>query len=493
MSRSKNRLSAADEAIATAAPDVEEKESIDSSDLPANVVRVKGSPFLYIYAPTSAGGRKRIVARIRDDGRGRKLASAVLTRLEGLQQDAAHRRVLDYLHERKIGLFANARRWPGLPGLDDVAAKGLDAVGELLKRLEADAHDVDLSALVEKFATDPVSLHTRKRGLVMKSNARTNDAAHVRAALDWCAYDLAEGESGWLTLANISDRKQREREYERRLGKLGAERRVSLLEVKRVSRYLDHVLARERVKKPEQPTAGRSARRKHQLALRTFIRWLQVRSGMAWVVDPTNDVILESTPAGRILHLERWEIELLAATLDELAAPHGDYCLIQHGTGLDSTDVARIEVRDVDRASRRIRSLSGKTFNRKRQVLVLDWAWPAVERRIAGKRPTDRLFHDLPPDRHAHAKAMEKARDHLVQQGHLQFRGYQARDARHSVAVMMLAAGVPVKAVARQLGNDPGTLLRTYAEWIPDASDEDLWRVLMNERDTRKRAEAEGR
>jgi hypothetical protein len=54
---------------------------------------------------------------------------------------------------------------------------------------------------------------------------------------------------------------------------------------------------------------------------------------------------------------------------------------------------------------------------------------------------------------------------------------------------MMLAAGVPVKAVARQLGNDPATLLRTYAEWVPDAMDESLWRRVINERDVRKQAE----
>ena len=153
-------------------------------------------------------------------------------------------------------------------------------------------------------------------------------------------------------------------------------------------------------------------------------------------------MILESTPAGRVLHLEQWEIELLASTLDALASPHGDYCRILHGTGLDTSDVALLEVRDVDRAPRKIRGPSGKTFNRKRSVLVLEWAWPSVERRMARKRPTDRLFAELPADRHAHSKAMKDARDHLVQQGQLQFQNYQARDSRHSVAVMMRTSGV---------------------------------------------------
>ena len=374
-----------------------------------------------------------------------------------------------------------------VPSLGTVGPSGAD---ELLSKFESGERDVDLAPLLDEFGADTVSLHPRKRGQVMKSAARSNDAAHVRATLDWCAFDEAHGAGGWVELASITDSGARERTYRRRGAKLDGVRHLSLLGRSRVERYLDFVLTREQAKKPDQDSAGRSARRKHHLALHTFFRWLHERRGMRWAVDPAAGIILESTPAGRLLHLERWEIELLAATLDTLAAPHGDYCRIQHGTGLDTTDVARIEVRDVDQAERRIRSLSGKTFNRKRRVLVLDWAWPAVERRIAGKRPSDRLFADLPADRHAHSKAMEKARESLCGAGHLQFQGYQARDARHSVAVMMLAAGVPVKAVARQLGHDPATLLRTHAEWIPDAADEVLWREMIAARDERKESEA---
>ena len=484
---SRDQVSSIDVAAETAPP----AQGVSSRDLPANIVRVSGSPFLYVYAPTSAGGRRRIGTRIPDDARGRKLAQAILHRLEELQRDAPRRRALDLLHAGKVGLFPDDRRWPGLPGLNDVlAGRGPAGVDDLLTRFDAAERDVDVKPLIEEFSTDSVSLHPRKRGQVLKSNARENDASHVSALLDWCALDQAQGLEGWATLSAIEDPQARAKEYAKRVDKLAPTRRVSLLTPDRVRRYLDDVLARERAKKPGEQNAGRSARRKHQLALRTFTRWLAVRKGMHWVTDPTGDVILESTAPGRVLHLERWEIELLAAALDELAPPHGDFCRIQHGTGLDTTDVARIQVRHVDLRERRIRGLSGKTFNRQRRVLVLDWAWAAVERRIANKRPTDRLFEELPPDRHAHAKAMDRAREHLVSQGHGQFAHYQARDARHSVAVMMLAAGVPVKAVARQLGHDPATLLRTYAEWVPDASDEALWRQQIAARDERKAAEA---
>ena len=86
----------------------------------------------------------------------------------------------------------------------------------------ADERDVDLAPLVEEFAGDPVSLHARKRGHVMKSNAQANDAAHVRAALDWCLYDQAKGEAGRASLKLIENAKDREREYRNRVGARGA-------------------------------------------------------------------------------------------------------------------------------------------------------------------------------------------------------------------------------------------------------------------------------
>lgn len=465
---------------------------VDSSDLPSNIVRVKNSPYLHIYAPTSAGVRKRIGTGIRDNARGVKLAESALHRLEDLYRDGARRAVLDFLHNREIGLFPNEKRWPGLPGLQDVlATNGPTGVDPLIAQFRAKQHDLDLAPLLTEFANDNVSLHPRKSGHVMKSNARSNDAAHVRATLDWCALDAGVDCAELARLEAIADKEERRTRLAAKLASLGPERRLSLLSAARVNRYLKHVFEREKARKLKVPDAGRSARRKHHLALRTFVKWLKARQGVDWAVDPTSLIILESTPKGRIFHLEHWEIEMLAATLDSIDLVHGDYCRIQHGTGLDTTDLARLEVRDVDFGERRIRGLSGKTFNRMRRVLVLDWAWEAVERRAAGKKQTDRLFAELPPDRHAHSKALAKARRTLVEQGHRQFEGYQPRDARHSVAVMMLAAGVPVKAVARQLGHDPATLLRTYAEWVPDPSDEALWREQIAVRDARKRAEAQ--
>lgn len=480
------------------APEAEEStvdaktKPVDSSDLPSNIVRVKNSPFLYIYAPTSTGGRKRIGTRIRDNARGVKLAESVLHRLEDLYRDGARRPALDYLHNKEIGLFPNERRWPGLPGIQDVlATNGPAGIDPLLARFRAKQNDLDLAPLVSEFGNDNVSLHPKKKGQVMRSDARSNDAAHVRAALDWCALDAGVDPAELSQLEKVTDKLERRNRLAAKLASLGTERRLSLLSPDRVNRYLKFVFEREKARKREAPDAGRSARRKHHLALRTFVKWLKERQGVDWAVDPTSVIILESTPKGRILHLEQWEIHMLAAVLDTIALVHGDYCRIQHGTGLDTSDLARLEVRDVDLGERRIRGLSGKTFNRMRRVLVLDWAWDAVKRRVAGKRPTDRLFAELPPDRHAHAKALAKARSKLVAQGHKQFAGYQPRDARHSVAVMMLAAGVPVKAVARQLGHDPATLLRTYAEWVPDPSDEALWREQISARDARKRAEAQ--
>jgi site-specific recombinase XerD len=437
-----------------------EATRVDSSHLPANVVRVPGAAGLYIRVPTTTGIRRRIATGLPDDRDGRRMAGSALALLESLsQQPLERRRLLDALHDRRVSLFPSARR-PG-PALYDVLNRGgMLGADELLAALETRATDVDLVPVLDSFRGNRDSLHPRKRGQMVTARVRENDAASVRAALD-SMHAAAGGASA------------------------DPVRLRSLVTPERVRAYLDGLLARERQKKPGIETAGRSARRKHHLALATFWRFATTVNGVTWPEDPTAAVVLTATPAGRILHLERWECELLAATLDEEHAPHGDYSRVLHGTGLDTTDVARLTVRDVDRHDRRLNSLSGKTFNRGRRPLVLDWAWPAVERRTKGKKPSDRLFPEIPPDRHAHSKTSAEVCAALTADGHAQFRGYQPRDARHSVAVQMLAAGVPVTAVAEQLGHDPATLLRTYARWIPKASEVDTWRRLMQERDAR--------
>ncbi len=54
----------------------------------------------------------------------------------------------------------------------------------------------------------------------------------------------------------------------------------------------------------------------------------------------------------------------------------------------------------------------------------------------------------------------------LVAQGQTQFAGYEPRDSRHSVAVQMCQAGIPIQLVAEQLGSAVDTVTSTYAQWI---------------------------
>jgi hypothetical protein len=61
------------------------------------------------------------------------------------------------------------------------------------------------------------------------------------------------------------------------------------------------------------------------------------------------------------------------------------------------------------------------------------------------------------------------------------------RRGRHHYAVRMLAAGVPAKLVAEQLGSDERTVLRFYGPFLPSAADWDKWEKAAAKHERRQR------
>lgn len=61
------------------------------------------------------------------------------------------------------------------------------------------------------------------------------------------------------------------------------------------------------------------------------------------------------------------------------------------------------------------------------------------------------------------------------------------RKSRHHYAVRMLAAGVPAKVVADQLGSDEKTVLTYYGPWVPTGADRDKWEKVATKHETKKR------
>lgn len=422
----------------------------EEAPLPQGITRVPGSDALYIRVPRPGGGTWRTSARTAS----LRIAADMLGLLRKLALEKPERRVLlDHLREGTVALWPRTDH-PGEEGVYDVLAEeGMAGADRLLARLARRAADIDLVPLTESFAQFTGALHPRKSRPVSRTTRR-NDARSVRAFLRFCAEAQDGDHSG-----NAPPPDEAPLALDAPF-----ECRSPWVTPAQADAYLTSLAA--------QP----GARRKHHLAIRLFVRYCQHQHAMTWLEDPTADITLEAVGEHRLQYLEQVDCERLVAALDAVSPMHGDFSRILHGTGLDVGDVASLTAGDIDLVDHRIRSIGGKTMFRQRRCLVLDWAWPAAQRLLVDKHGGDRLFPTMPENRHAHDKAHARARARLVAAGFTQFAGYQPRDARHSVAVQMILAGVPLIHVARQLGHRDGALvLQVYAQFIPDAIEERQW------------------
>ena len=136
-----------------------------------------------------------------------------------------------------------------------------------------------------------------------------------------------------------------------------------------------------------------------------------------------------------------------------------------------------LRARDVDLEHREIRARGTKTHNRDRVAKIATWAWPSVKRAISDRLPDAALFDGIPDRWHAqeeHTKACKVLGIH----------GYTMRDARHTWAVRMARAGVPIEQISRQLGHKDAVMaLKVYAVYAPSQAERDHWEQVAAARD----------
>jgi integrase len=434
-----------------------------SHDLPEGVARQPGSRYLYVFVKSPDGGpTKRFSTKIdwtqltKAELKSTARRAGDLYRLiDGMLTHPAHRDIaravyagtLSIAQVFEIGLVSGA---PGLRASLD--AKAMD-----------DA-DVDLVPHLEAFRTHTIGLHLKRRGRPISAHHRGQMVSAIRRYLDWAAADGA--------------------------GKrVATERRpLSLLSPTLFQRYVAVLEARTKARvkatgKPVKNTTGHRPVRDCTLALRQFVRYLQTEREVPRAVDPTEGKAPPANNPPRMHWLPLDDVRMLMAVLP---APAGVYCAILHATALDTSDVARLTADCFDRRGDRwmVSSSSKKTRTRRRRVPVHRWAIPEIERyllqRIAADGPRAQLFPDWARWRNArdpYARLHAATVAALVADGHTHFAGYEPRDSRHSVAVQMCQAGIPIQLVAQQLGSAVDTVASTYAQWV---TTEEQWDAMLD-------------
>lgn len=197
---------------------------------------------------------------------------------------------------------------------------------------------------------------------------------------------------------------------------------------------------------------GTSGTRRHYLmALKSFVRYLRTVGVVQG--DPLLDVQTPKKNPPR----RRWASLATDVRVVE-AAPDALYrCLFAyiHGTGADHTaTVEKIRRADIDLERGIAIVRATKTGRRDRHVLIEPWALPFMRPHLATLLPGALVFEGV--TRYMGAWHHEKAC------ASVQVEDYQLRDARHSVAMRMLAAGKSHREVADQLGTSVWQVVNTY-------------------------------
>lgn len=438
-----------------------------SGGLPDGVTRQPGSPFLYVYVRSPDGGpTKRFSTRIDCQGLSKaelraatKRASAAHRLVDGMCGHPAHADIARAVYSGTISMTQV---------LEVGATHGAEGLRNLVQRTPdvppAIRTAVDLIPHLEAFERHTIGMHLKRRGRPITAQHRRQTVAIIRRFLDWAAAQVAGGKAPT------------------------AARPLSLLAPDLVRRYLPRLEAQTKDAarasgKPVRATTGHRPVRDCMLALRQFVRFLQAERGVTEAIDPTEG---KAPPANNAPRMQWLPLEDVRTLIAALPAPANVYCAILHATALDTSDVARLTADCVERRGDRwmVSASSKKTRTRRRRVPVHRWALPEIEpyllQRIAVAGPRATLFPDWVRWRNArdpYARQHAATVAALVAEGHVQFAGYEPRDSRHSVAVQMCQAGIPIQLVAQQLGSAVDTVASTYAQWI---TTEEQWDAMLD-------------
>ncbi|MCG3774972.1 MAG: Tyrosine recombinase XerC [Nitrospira sp.] len=167
--------------------------------------------------------------------------------------------------------------------------------------------------------------------------------------------------------------------------------------------------------------------------------------------------------ATRIRYLEREEI---ARYLREVRPPIRTQLLLLLSTGMrlgESEDLRVLDVRDGNHEMR-LSIRDSKTETGVRSVFVPSWAADAVRVQIkeSGLSGTDLLFV-------ARRRTIQAEHDRACKA--VGIHEYTIHDHRHSAAVALARAGIPLQYLQKQLGHKHIEMTMKYAEFHPDYSD----------------------
>ncbi|MGI8548672.1 MAG: tyrosine-type recombinase/integrase [Gemmatimonadaceae bacterium] len=209
-------------------------------------------------------------------------------------------------------------------------------------------------------------------------------------------------------------------------------------------------------------------------------RWSAIRHFIVYLLeikkitaDPASGIRRPKLPDPRDNHLTAEGAERLT---DAMPSPHRELTVLLNGTGAEVSPALKLRVRDVNSKNRTVFVAGAKNPYRKRWVRVAEWAWPTVERLIAGKGANEYLFNRNVIDRYNHWRAHISAVKTLVAAGFDEYEGYTPRDARHTFAVRLVKAGASLQIVARQLGHKDITMVaKVYGRYQPTSQEFDRW------------------
>lgn len=211
-------------------------------------------------------------------------------------------------------------------------------------------------------------------------------------------------------------------------------------------------------------------KRRYAAAVSSFCRWLVLHRHLD--ANPVRDI--PKPKAGR--RRDRWITTAEAMRLaDAQPSPYREFSALLAATGLDVSALLRLTRGSVDGLT--IQNRRPKT-GKHHTVIVAGWAEPYLKAACAGKMPGARLFAGLDRWRasdHHHAACQALGID-----------GYTQRDARHTCAVRLAQAGMPMLQIAEQLGHSNAQLVTTvYAVHAPPMTDRLMWERVAQERDAK--------
>lgn len=232
----------------------------------------------------------------------------------------------------------------------------------------------------------------------------------------------------------------------------------------RLSSWLDHM------------TGKASAKQYRWSGLHHFIRSLIRLKHLT--ENPASGIKRPPLPPPRDAHMDSDEVMRLA---DAMPSPFREVIIFLNGTGAEVTPGLAVRRRDVNRKTREVMIRGTKNKYRKRMVRIAEWAWPTVEALIANKQSNDRLFDPQLVNRRNLLRVHTATLTRLIADGVLDefHTGYTPRDARHTFAVRLVRAGVPLHLVAAQLGHkDARMVSEVYGKYQPKQKERNIWELV---------------